>query len=328
MLYFRVLLLISNAFSITNQQPGLSSLSAKGRCNQGLSTGQILNKKYLLGPAIGYGGQAVVYSASFNGRKYAIKCFNSFEETDLEDAQTEIQMLGRVKHHNIIEMIDSFMEFGHVFLVTEQFGTDLAKIIRDNPESISKQEVFLQILDAVKYLHSKGIYHRDLKPENIFIQSLEHPVVKVGDFGFATTEKRTWNIFAGTAEYSSPEINSFKRNFPWDKNDIFALGVILFKLHTGKTPWGEYGMKLMSSTSLELYLAKLETKYNLSKSLMVIFRNVFGESSKRPTATELYALYMENGISPDDVQSTVFRSSSTPPAPNGGAKTLFRAKSI
>ena len=328
MLYFGVLLLISNSFSLTSQQSGLTSLSANGRCNQGLSTGQILNKKYLLGPAIGYGGQAVVFSASFNGTKYALKCFNSFDETDLEDAQTEIQMLGRVKHHNIIAMIDSFIEFGHVFLVTEQFDTDLAKIIRDKPERINKQEVFLQILDAVNYLHAKGIYHRDLKPENIFIKSLEHPVVKVGDFGFATTEKRTWNIFAGTSEYSSPEINSFKRNCPWDKNDIFALGVILFKLHTGQSPWGKYGMKFMSATSLELNLSKLGMKYKLSKSLMVIFRKVFGESSQRPTATDLFALYMEYGISPDDAQSTVFRSSSSPPAPNGGTNNLFRAKSI
>ncbi|KAF8870177.1 kinase-like domain-containing protein [Infundibulicybe gibba] len=102
------------------------------------------------------------------------------------------------------------------------------------------KHVFLQLLDAVEYCHSLGIYHRDLKPENIlcFDDGLR---VAITDFGLATTEKLSEEFRTGSIYHMSPECQggelAITGNYSPMSNDIWSLGIILLNLATGRNPW-------------------------------------------------------------------------------------------
>ena len=191
-----------------------------------------MNKKNLIERAIGIGGQAIVYLATFKGQKFAVKCFQEDGGIDRKYAENEIAIMDRLHHRNIIQKIDSFEELGHLFLVTEYCETDLFRVISGKNQMMAgPEEIFIQILDAVVYMHEKGVFHRDLKAGNILVQG---QILKIADFGFATMETKLRG-FAGSYIYESPEHR--RGNEVSEKNDIFSLGVLLFSLYTGQFPW-------------------------------------------------------------------------------------------
>ena len=262
------------------------------RCSEELLVGKTLNGTYLIQRAIGAGGQAVVYLATSEGQNYAIKCFKDNVGVDQAVAKREIAILDKIKHRNIIEMINNFEELGHIFLVTEYCETSLHEIIfRGGRIDPNPDAVFFQIVNAVLYLHNYGVSHRDLKPANILIKSAKEPVVKLADFGIATTAKLTTDAkFTGTRRYASPELLANRVGQMWTKNDIFSLGVILFNLHTRQQPWDITGM----SSTVDKLLIDFKNKYQFSDSLMEIFRLVFGPSESRPTAVTLRGMVIMN----------------------------------
>lgn len=95
--------------------------------------------------------------------------------------------------------------------------------------------VFSQLLSALYYLHQKGIYHRDLKMTNVLID--EQRNVKLIDFGFSDNRDQELHSYCGTPSYMAPEIVE-KRGYRGKHVDIWALGVIVFKLLTGEYAFG------------------------------------------------------------------------------------------
>lgn len=100
---------------------------------------------------------------------------------------------------------------------------------------IEAQHIFIQILEAVAYLHNEGIAHRDLKFTNILID--EERRVKLIDFGFACPAGQVTKEFCGTPAYMSPEIIQ-KKDYRGTWVDVWALGVILHKILTGEYAFG------------------------------------------------------------------------------------------
>lgn len=102
------------------------------------------------------------------------------------------------------------------------------------------KKVFHQILDAVEFCHSYGIYHRDLKPENILCLQGGAKVV-LADFGLATGEKASSDFGCGSTFYMGPEcqggITTRLTEYSTEANDIWSLGVILVNLICGRNPW-------------------------------------------------------------------------------------------
>ncbi len=217
--------------------------------------GDILDNRYLVENRIGKGGMGVVYQGKHVviGRKVAIK-FLSAEYADSEEVVTrfyrEAQTATQIGHKNIIEILDVGTSEQHEpFIVMEYLeGEDLGALLkRKKVLNLSAACGILEpVLSALSAAHEKGVVHRDLKPENIFLQhdpSSGEVTVKLIDFGIsklmttAADKKLTLTGSAlGTPHYMSPEQTSGSDEVD-HRTDIYAMGVILFEMLTGETPY-------------------------------------------------------------------------------------------
>jgi len=228
--------------------------------------------RYRLLRILGQGGLGVVYEAVQQGlgRKVAIKVLRdevSKNATVLQRFRQEAKSASLIGHENIVDIID-FGEtaYGAPYLVMEMLhGEDLAhRLKREGSLSADRiLSIAQQCCRALSVTHEKGIVHRDMKPENIFLVERDsHPdFVKIVDFGIAKMNDleqpgepgrkltKTGMIF-GTPEYMSPEQAAGK---PSDHRvDIYAMGIILFEMITGRVPFvGDSFMAVLTQHLLE-----------------------------------------------------------------------------
>ncbi|CAL8103900.1 unnamed protein product [Orchesella dallaii] len=189
------------------------------------------------------------------GDTVALKSINLKNGTKLEEHGITMEELDRMirkemtihvnlSHENIIKFYGSRMEMDHqiyMFLEYAQGGELYDRIEPDiglTPR-IKVRPYFMQLINGVSYLHSKGIAHRDLKPENILLDS--NDTIKISDFGFATLFKyegkeRLCEQKCGTAPYVAPEVMS-KPKYKAAPVDVWSCGIILITMLTGELPW-------------------------------------------------------------------------------------------
>ncbi|KAI0426132.1 kinase-like domain-containing protein [Xylaria sp. FL1042] len=178
----------------------------------------------------------------------AIKCMTkraAANEAGLEfamDERSEEQLchLRLGKHPNIVNMIHSFETEAHFYLVLEYCSRgDLYEAIRTGYGPLETEHVrqfMLELVDAVSYMHSKGIYHRDIKPENIFLT--ESGAMKLGDFGLASTSKWSYEMTVGSDRYMSPEqYDSAGNGYSPAQADIWAIGICLLNILFSRNPF-------------------------------------------------------------------------------------------
>ncbi|KAI0392581.1 kinase-like protein [Xylariaceae sp. FL0594] len=178
----------------------------------------------------------------------AIKCMTkraAANEAGLEYAMDERseelsshRRLG--SHPNIVNAIHSFETDAHFYLVLEYCSRgDLYEAIRNGTGPLETEHVrrfMLELVDAVEYMHSKGVYHRDIKPENIFLA--ESGTMKLGDFGLATTDKWSYETTVGSDRYMSPEqYDSAGAGYSPAQADIWAIGICLLNILFSRNPF-------------------------------------------------------------------------------------------
>src|SRR6187200_2589898 len=202
---------------------------------------------------ISVGGMGRVYRAeqSVLGRTVAVKIIHPHLLADENAAVrflTEARAASQLNHPNSVSVIDfGRTDDGQPYLVMEFLrGKDLARVAyEEGPLPFSRiVEVLRQALMALAEAHELGIVHRDLKPENIVLEPLRRggDFVKVLDFGLAKLKADTQfpgvtspGIVCGTPDYMAPEQG---RGDPIDaRSDLYAVGVILFQLLTGRLPF-------------------------------------------------------------------------------------------
>jgi len=203
-----------------------------------------INDKYIMGEEIGRGGFSVVREATCreDGEKYAVKIV---EKTLIQDEikllRREIEIMKQVEHENILKLIEIFEDDEKVYIVMELVdGSELFDRIVNKGYYSEKSTVHIvkQILNAVKYLHSKNIAHRDLKPENLLCSgSGANEIVKIADFGlsklFSGDEELTTSC--GTPGYVAPEVLMSES---YDKSvDMWGIGIITYILLAGYPPF-------------------------------------------------------------------------------------------
>ncbi|WCJ31076.1 Serine/threonine-protein kinase TIO [Euphorbia peplus] len=191
---------------------------------------------------VGEGSFGKVYKGrrKFTGQTVAMKFImkHGKSDKDIHNLRQEIEILRKLKHENIIEMLDSFESPQEFCVVTEFAQGELFEILEDDkclPEE-QVQAIAKQLVRALYYLHSNRIIHRDMKPQNILIGA--GSVVKLCDFGFAramSTNTVVLRSIKGTPLYMAPEL---VREQPYNHTaDLWSLGVILYELFVGQPPF-------------------------------------------------------------------------------------------
>ncbi len=213
--------------------------------------------RYKLLEKIGEGGMAVVYMAEQQKpihRKVALKIIKLGMNTKSVIArfEAERQALAIMDHVNIAKVLDAGATgTGRPYFVMDLVpGLPITEYCDKNKLSIKERlKLFITVCDAVQHAHQKGIIHRDIKPSNIMVTQRDgKPVPKVIDFGVAKatnqrlTEKTLFTRYAhiiGTPAYMSPEQAELSDLDVDTRTDIYSLGILLYELLTGTTPFSE-----------------------------------------------------------------------------------------
>ncbi|MDB6033642.1 MAG: pknB 19 [Verrucomicrobiales bacterium] len=211
--------------------------------------------RYKILERLGEGGCGVVYVAEQTEpvrRHVALKVIKLGMDTRQVIArfEAERQVLAVMDHPNIAKVFDAgSTESGRPFFVMELVHgvriTDFCD--RNNLSTQKRLNLFIEVCQAIQHAHQKGIIHRDIKPSNILITLLDGtPRPKVIDFGIAkATERRLTDattytpshLFVGTPAYMSPEQAGMSGVDIDTRSDIYSLGVLLYELLAGKTPF-------------------------------------------------------------------------------------------
>jgi serine/threonine protein kinase len=205
--------------------------------------------KYELGKTLGEGSFAKVKFAKNldNGDSVAIKIIDRdrvLRHKMVEQIKREISTMKLIKHPNVIKLIEVLASRTKIYIVLEYVdgGELFDKIAKQGRlKEDEARRYFQQLINAVDYCHSRGVYHRDLKPENLLLDSFG--VLKVSDFGLSAFSQQVrddglLHTACGTPNYVAPEVLTDK-GYDGTAADIWSCGVILFVLMAGYLPFDE-----------------------------------------------------------------------------------------
>ena len=219
-------------------------------------SGTTLGQYQIIKP-IGQGGMAKIYLAYQPSvkREVALKVLPYILQENVSfvnQLSQEVDVIAHLQHPQIIPVYDFGKQDDQIYIVMAYIrGGTLADRIDQASNGLPDQET-IRLLDLISkgldYAHSKGIVHRDLKPNNILMDESDHPYI--ADFGLAKlTEGKielTNTMMTGTAAYMAPEIAQLGKSTK--RADIYAIGIILFEMLTGRLPFqGETPYKMLSA---------------------------------------------------------------------------------
>jgi formylglycine-generating enzyme required for sulfatase activity/dienelactone hydrolase len=211
--------------------------------------------RYKIREKVGEGGCGVVYVAEQEEpvrRRVALKVIKLGMDTKNVVArfEAERQALAMMDHPNIAKVLDAgATEIGRPYFVMELVrGVRITDYCDQNNLSTDERlKLFVKVCHAIQHAHQKGVIHRDIKPSNILVMLADDvPVPKVIDFGIAKaigeqlTDKTVYtelHQFIGTPAYTSPEQAGMSGLDVDTRSDVYALGVLLYELLTGRTPF-------------------------------------------------------------------------------------------
>jgi serine/threonine-protein kinase len=269
-----------------------------------LHTGEQLDH-YQIEELIARSGMASIFKATDmrTGRQVAIKIPHPEMEADpvLYDRFKREAEIGEALDHPGVMKVFPDDSKSSIYIVMEWVnGRLLRQILRDQrvlpPERAVR--IAIAICDALDYIHRNGVVHRDLKPENIMVDDQDN--IKLIDFGIAgqTGARRlTFGKLSqvmGTADYISPEQVKGKRGD--GRSDIYALGVMLYEMVTGKTPFtGSNPFLVMNDRLLNNPIPPRELNPAISSQLQeVIYRAMEREAQNRYSTANEFAWDLEH----------------------------------
>ncbi|XP_007017059.2 PREDICTED: CBL-interacting serine/threonine-protein kinase 11 [Theobroma cacao] len=210
--------------------------------------------KYELGRLLGCGAFAKVYHARNvrSGQSVAIKVINKkkLSSTNLmSNIKREISIMSRLNHPYIVKLYEVLATKTKIYFVMEfiKGGELFAKVAKGRFSEDLSRKYFQQLISAVGYCHSRGVFHRDLKPENLLVD--ENGNLKVSDFGLSAVTDQIrpdglLHTLCGTPAYVAPEILT-KKGYDGAKVDVWSCGVILFVLNAGYLPFNDPNLMVM-----------------------------------------------------------------------------------
>nr|AOF42829.1 CBL-interacting protein kinase 2 [Triticum aestivum] len=220
----------------------------------GEQKGNILMGKYEMGKMLGQGTFAKVYHARNIETSQSVAIKVTDKEKVLKGGLTdqikrEISVMKLVKHPNIVQMYEVMATKTKIYFVLEHVkgGELFNKVQRGRLKEDAARKYFQQLICAVDFCHSRGVYHRDLKPENLLLD--ENSNLKVSDFGLSTISEcrrldGLLHTSCGTPAYVAPEVIN-RKGYDGAKADIWSCGVILFVLLAGYLPFQDKNLMNM-----------------------------------------------------------------------------------
>lgn len=252
---------------------------------------ELLDSRYRLDALLGRGGMGAVYRATDVrlDRPVAIKMLRDVDSADEQRFDSEVRMLARFSHPNLVRLFDVGEFDGRPFLVMELIdGATLAQRLSAGPvPSDVVATIGRDIAGALSYVHGKGIVHRDLKPANILLDHDGH--AHLADFGIArlidTTGLTATGLTLGTPAYLAPE--QIQGTTVGPAADIYGLGLVLLESLCGH--------RAFEGTASEITAARLGRDPVVPENLVapwpVLLRSMTARAPKdRPTAKEIEAV--------------------------------------
>eukprot|EP01069_Polyplicarium_translucidae_P006605 Polyplicarium_translucidae@DN2990_c0_g1_i3.p1 len=253
---------------------------------------------YIVNDCVGSGQFAHAYrvTSEETGEEFLAK---SIELTQLVEKDRvlnlqEAQLMPKLKHQNIVTYYDNFMHADAYLVIIMEYcrNRDLAQFIaekRGSREYISEEEIlrmFVQILEALEYIHSMSVIHRDLKPSNIFID--ESGNLKIGDFGISRIMSNAHaQTTVGTPQYMCPEM-ILPTTYTYNA-DTWSAGCILFEMAALKPAFSAENVFELARLVLDAPVDALPDCYsnNLQQLVSMMLSK---DPQTRPLASEILAM--------------------------------------
>jgi eukaryotic-like serine/threonine-protein kinase len=266
-----------------------------------LSKGTRLAERYELGDRIGEGGYGVVFRARHLdlGQDVAIKLMRpGTSASSVEAFRREAQRASQVRHDHAVRVLDFGLEKGVAYFVMELLNGPSAEdvVLRSGALEVARAtSIARSTLSALAAAHALQIVHRDVKPHNIVLhREREREIPKLLDFGIAKSlsESEAAGVLVGSAAFIAPER---LRQLPYDgRADVYSLGVVLFRLLTGRLPFA-YDIEDFEAIARfhlhEPVPAPSSARAGLSPAIdRVVARLMEKDPAKRPAAEEAEAL--------------------------------------
>ncbi|XP_031273551.1 CBL-interacting serine/threonine-protein kinase 5-like [Pistacia vera] len=266
--------------------------SKQNCCSNGARN--VLFEKYEMGRLLGQGTFAKVYFGKNLSTQecVAVKVILKDlvkKEGLMEQIKREISVMRLVRHPHVVELKEVMATKAKIFFVMEYVkgGELFAKVAKGKLKEDLARKYFQQLISAVDFCHSRGVYHRDLKPENLLLD--ENEDLKVSDFGLSALPEQIWNdgllhTRCGTPAYVAPEVLR-KKGYDGAKSDIWSCGVILFVLLAGFLPFQDENVMKMYR---KIFKAEFEFPPWISPDARkLISRILVTDPEKRITVSEI-----------------------------------------
>ncbi|KAK7349710.1 hypothetical protein VNO77_07309 [Canavalia gladiata] len=228
---------------------------ASSMTNDATVAGVVLFGKYELLKLLGVGAFAKVYHArNLNtSQSVAVKAVNKRKVEKngyTAHVEREVSIMRQLRHPHTVKLFEVLATKTKIYFVMEfAAGGELFQVVAANgrlTEDLSRR-YFRQLISALKYCHSRGVYHRDLKLDNLLVD--ENMNLKVSDFGLSALKNQTrpdgmLHTVCGTPAYVAPEILA-KKGYDGASVDIWSCGVVLFVMNAGYLPFNDYNITIL-----------------------------------------------------------------------------------
>lgn len=260
---------------------------------------------------LGSGSFGIVFLIQSNKTNIQYVCknidLNQFDKEEEKSALSEVSVLKKCKHPNIILFKEAFITkypYRRLHLITEYAENgDLYKILeaqKKKNQHFEESEIInwlIQTCLALKYIHNLHVIHRDIKPQNLFLT--KNGIIKIGDFGISKILNKNHtktNTHIGTPLYMAPEVIESKK---YDyKADIWSLGITFFELMSFKSPYkanNSYGLFLNIVNGYKSYSINNIPDCSYSNELYYIVNKMISNNpSKRPDIDEILSVPIIN----------------------------------
>jgi eukaryotic-like serine/threonine-protein kinase len=209
-----------------------------------IEQGAVIDGRYEVLSRIGVGGMADVYLArdQLLGRQVAVKLLHhrfAEDQEFVERFRREASSAAGLSHPNVVAIFDRGEWDGTYYIAMEYLpGSSLKAFVREQGplDAVAAIDIVIQILQAARFAHRRGVIHRDLKPHNVILDGEGR--AKVTDFGIAragASDMTLTGSIMGTAQYLSPE--QAQGHAVSAASDIYAVGIVLYELLTGSVPF-------------------------------------------------------------------------------------------